>query len=181
MLTKQESPIYGLAAEYDTPDAILAASHRAHRAGYVKMDSYVPYPIEGLSHAMGIRDKWVIILMLLGGFIGCFNGLLLQYWGSVASYPLNIGGRPIISWPQMVVIMFELTVLTSALTGVFSMIILNGLPELYHPMFNVPNFERATQDRFFLCIEEKDVKFDVQDTARFLEETGALRVTQVVR
>ena len=181
MLTKQEPTLFGIAAEYDSPDAILAASHRAYEAGYVKMDSYVPYPIEGLSHALGIRDKWVIILMLIAGFIGCFNGMLLQYWGSVASYPLNIGGRPIISWPQMVVIMFELTVLTSALTGVFGMIILNGLPELYHPMFGVPNFERASQDRFFLCIEEKDPKFDEEGTARFLQETGALNVVQVAR
>lgn len=181
MLVKEESPIYGIVAEYDTPEGIVAAAHRAYEAGYVKMDSYVPYPVEGLSHAMGIRDKWVIILMLCGGIIGCCNGLLLQYWGSVASYPLNIGGRPIISWPQMVVIMFELTVLTSALTGVFSMIILNGLPELYHPMFNVPGFERATQDRFFLCIEQKDPKFNVEDTTSFLEGTGALRVAQVER
>jgi hypothetical protein len=106
---------------------------------------------------------------------------LLQYWGSVAAYPLNVGARPIISWPQMVVIMFELTILTSALTGVFSMIILNGLPELYHPMFNVPNFDRASQDRFFLCIEQKDKKFDAQELTSLLSTTGALHISQVAR
>ena len=181
MLIKEESPIYGVAAEYDSPEALIAATNRARKAGYVKMDAYTPFPIEGLSDALGIKDKWVIILMLLGGFVGCINGWLLQYWGSVASYPLNIGGRPIISWPQMVVIMFEATILTSALTGVFSMIILNGLPEPYHPMFGVPNFDRASQDRFFLCIEETDAKFDVQAITSFLQGTGALSVAEVAK
>lgn len=181
MLIKEESPIYGIAAEYETPEALTAAADKARLAGYVKMDAYTPFPIEGLSQALGIRDKWILILMLIGGFVGVTNGFLLQYWGSVASYPLNIGGRPIISWPQMVVIMFELTILTTALTGVFSMFILNGLPELYHPMFNLPGFERASQDRFFLCIEQKDKKFDVSETTNFLQTTGALRVDEVAR
>jgi len=181
MLKKEESPIYGVTAEYDSPEALMAAAERARQAGYVKMDAYTPFPVEGMSHALGIRDKWILILMLIGGFIGCLNGWLLQYWGSVASYPLNIGGRPLISWPQMVVIMFEATVLTSALTGVFSMIILNGLPQPYHPMFNVPGFERASQDRFFLCIEGDDKKFDLQDTMNFLSGTGALRVAEVAK
>ena len=181
MLKQEESPIYGVAAEYETPEALMAAANRVREAGYVKIDAYTPFPVEGMSHALGIRDKWILILMLIGGFVGITNGFLLQYWGSVASYPLNIGGRPIISWPQMVVIMFELTVLTSALTGVFSMIILNGLPELYHPMFNVPGFERASQDRFFLCIEEKDAKFNVQEVTSLLEKTGALRVAEVAK
>ncbi len=122
MEIKQESPIYGIAAEYETPEALMVAAHLVREAGYVKIDAYAPFPIEGLSDALGIKDKWILILMLIGGFVGVFNGLILQYWGSVASYPLNIGGRPIISWPQMVVIMFELTILTSALTGVFSML-----------------------------------------------------------
>src|SRR5438045_4728951 len=104
MLIKEESPIYGIAAEYESPEALMAATNRARKAGYVKMDAYTPFLVEGMSDALGIKDKWIIILMLLGGFIGCINGWLLQYWGSVASYPLNIGGRPIISWPQMVVI-----------------------------------------------------------------------------
>jgi hypothetical protein len=181
MLKKEESPIYGITAEYDSPEALMAAAERARKAGYVKMDAFTPFPVEGMSHALDIRDKWILILMLIGGFIGCINGWLLQYWGSVASYPLNIGGRPIISWPQMVVIMFEATVLTSALTGVFSMIILNGLPQLYHPMFNLPGFERASQDRFFLCIEEEDSKFDTQEITRLLESTGALRVAEVAK
>ncbi len=181
MEIKQESSIYGIAAEYQTPEALMAAAYRVREAGYLKIDAYTPFPVEGMSQALDIKDKWILILMLLGGFVGVFNGLLLQYWGSVASYPLNIGGRPIISWPQMVVIMFELTILTSALTGVFSMIILNGLPELYHPMFNVPNFDRASQDRFFLCIEHKDKKFNVDEITSLLEKTGALHISQVAR
>ena len=181
MHTKEESPIYGLAAQYDTPEKLLAAAERTRKAGYLHTDAHSPFPVEGMSHALGVNDKWVIILMLIGGFVGCLNGLLLQYWASVASYPLNVGGRPIISWPQMVVIMFELTVLTSALTGVFSMIILNGLPEIYHPMFGVPDFERASQDRFFLCIEERDKQFDLQGTRQFLEGTGALRIDEVAK
>lgn len=181
MEIKQESPIYGIAAEYETPEALMEAANRVREAGYVKMDAYTPFPVEGMSEALGIRDKWILILMLLGGFIGAFNGLLLQYWGSVASYPLNIGGRPIISWPQMVVITFEATILTTALTGVFSMFILNGLPELYHPMFSVPNFDRASQDRFFLCVEQKDKKFNADEITRLLENTGALHISQVAR
>ena len=181
MEIKQESPIYGIAAEYDTPEALMEAANRVREAGYVKIDAYTPFPVEGMSQALGIKDKWIIILMLLGGFIGAFNGLLLQYWGSVASYPLNIGGRPIISWPQMVVITFELTILTTALTGVFGMFLLNGLPELYHPMFNVPNFERASQDRFFLCVEQKDKKFNVDEVTNLLSHTGALQVSPVAR
>lgn len=181
MEIKKESPIYGVAAEYETPEALMEAAKRVREAGYLKIDAYTPFPIEGMSDALGIKDKWILILMLIGGFVGAFNGLLLQYWGSVASYPLNIGGRPIISWPQMVVIIFELTILTTALTGVFGMIILNGLPELYHPMFNVPNFNRASQDRFFLCIEQKDKQFNVDEITGLLEKTGALHISQVAR
>jgi hypothetical protein len=181
MLIKEESPIYGIAAEYETPEALMAAADKARRAGYVKMDAFTPFPVEGMSKAIGIKDKWILIMMLIGGFVGCFNGFALQYWAMVASYPLNIGGKPIWSWPQMVPVSYELTILTAALTGVFGMIIINGLPMLYHPMFNVPGFERASQDRFFLCIEEADKKFDLQETARLLEETGALRVAQVAK
>jgi Protein of unknown function (DUF3341) len=181
MLIKEESPLFGVMAEYETPEALIEAATRVREAGYKKMDAYTPFPVEGMSEALGIRDKWILILMLCAGLIGCLNGWLLQYYANVAAYPFNIGGKPIISWPLMVVVMFESTVLTSALTGVFGMFILNGLPELYHPMFGVPGFERASQDRFFLCIEQSDKKFDVQQATLLLEETAALRVGQVAR
>lgn len=181
MHVKEESPIFGIAAEYETPEALMAAANKARLTGYVKMDAFTPFPVEGMSQAVGIRDKWILIMMVIGGFVGCFFGFALEYWSVVASYPLNIGGKPIWSWPMMVPPAYELTILTSALTGVFGMIIINGLPMPYHPMFNVPGFERASQDRFFLCIEEADKLFDMQETTRLLEETGALRVAQVAR
>jgi len=179
--TRVKSLLHGLVAEFDTPEDLIDAARQARDAGYKKMDAYAPFPVHGLSNALGIRDKSIPIIMLLGGFLGCASGFALVYYCVVLAYPLNIGGRPLFPWPFYIPVTFEVTVLFSALSGVFSMILLNGLPMPYHPIFNAPGFERATSDRFFLCIEEKDPHFDRAETERFLLNLTPkpLRVSEV--
>jgi hypothetical protein len=171
--------LYGLMAEFDNPDTLVAASRRAHREGYRKMDAYTPFPIEELHEAIGVHHTRVPLMVLVGGIVGGLTGYGLQYWVSTIAYPLNIGGRPLHSWPSFVPVTFEMTVLFAALTAVFGMLAMNGLPMPYHPVFNAPRFAMATRDRFFLCIEARDPKFDLDATRRFLESFGPREVTDV--
>ncbi len=166
----RRQPLYGLMVEFTEPEAVVRAAHRAFEAGYRKMDAYSPYPIEELAEALGRHKRGRLpFLVLIGGITGLCAGLGLEYYASVISYPLNIGGRPFASWPAFIPPAFETTVLFAALFAVFGMIALNGLPMPYHPVFNVPAFAHATRDRFFLCIEAKDPRFDPAETRRFLE------------
>ncbi|MCS6926550.1 MAG: DUF3341 domain-containing protein [Candidatus Binatia bacterium] len=171
--------IYGLLAEFETPAELLAAAQRARDAGYRHMDAYTPFPVEGLAEAIGFRRTWLPVIVLVGGIVGCVSGYLLQYWTSVVDYPLNIGGRPLHSWPAFVVVTFELTILFAALAAVLGMLALNGLPMPYHPVFNVPRFAFATRDRFFLCLEATDPQFDREETRRFLERSQPRQVSEV--
>jgi hypothetical protein len=173
--------IYGLMAEFSDPDALLAAARRASDEGFQKMDAYTPFPVEGLAEAIGFQRTRVPLIVLIGGLIGCGGGFLLQYWISVIDYPINIGGRPLNSWPSFIPVTFELTILLAALSAVFGLLALNGLPMPYHPVFNVDRFELASRNRFFLCIEAADPKFDPQGTRSFLEGTGAEGVYDVER
>jgi len=165
-------PIHGLMAEFDTPGDVVAAAAAAREAGYTKCDAYSPFPVEGLDKALGVRATRLSLLVLIGGVCGCMGGFFMQYYAAVIAYPLNIGGRPLDSWPSFIPITFELTVLCAGLTAVVGMLALNGLPKPYHPVFNVPAFERATLDGFFLCIEAADPRFDDEETRRFLERLG---------
>jgi hypothetical protein len=176
---QQSQPLYGLMAEFDSPDALVAASRRAHEAGYRRLDAYTPFPIEELHEALGFHNTGVPLLVLIGGIVGGVAGYGLEYWVSAVAYPLNIGGRPFHSWPSFIPVTFEMTVLFAALTAVFGMLVLNKLPMPYHPVFNVPRFALATRDRFFLCIESADAKFDAAGTRRFLESCGPREVTDV--
>lgn len=176
-----KSTIWGIAAEFTSPEDILEAARQCREAGYSRMDANTPMPVEGMSEALGIRDKIMPTLMLIAGLTGATCGYFMQWFSFTQSYPLNIGGKPFHSWPQMIVITFECTILLTALTGVFGMLIINGLPMLYHPMFNAPNFEAASQDRFFLSIESRDPKFDQQETKAFLQSLGAVNVSEVER
>ena len=174
--------LYGIMAEFGDPTAVVVAARRANEAGYRKMDAYTPFPIEELAEALGYRSRGRLPkIVLLGGITGALGGFFLQYWCSVIAYPINIGGRPLNSWPSFIPITFETTVLLAALSTVLGMLALNGLPTPYHPVFNVPEFALATRDRFFLCIESSDPRFDPQATRRFLEGLGPQKVFDVER
>jgi hypothetical protein len=174
-------PLYGLMAEFDSPDALVVASRRAYEAGYRQLDAYTPFPIEELHEALDVHRTRVPLLVLIGGIVGGLTGYGLEYWVSTTAYPLNIGGRPLHSWPSFVPVTFEMTVLFAALTAVLGMLALNRLPMPYHPVFNAPRFALATRDRFFLCIEAADAKFDAAVTRRFLESCNPREVTDVAQ
>ena len=177
--TVLEHPIYGLMAEFDTPEELVEATQRAYQAGYRKMDAYTPFPVEGLSEALGMHHTWLSAVILLGGIIGAVGGYAMQYYATVISYPMNIGGRPYHSWPAYIPITFELTILTAAFFAVLGMFALNELPQPYHPVFNVPNFEQASRHRFFLSIESADPYFDREKTRRFLERLEPLEISEI--
>ncbi len=171
--------IYGLMAEFDDPTSLVAATERAHREGYRCMDAYSPFPIEALHEALGAHHTRLPLIVLIGGLCGCIGGYALQYWSSVMAYPLNIGGKPLHSWPAFIPVTFECTILVAALAAVLGMLALNGLPQPYHPVFNVPRFALASRNRFFLCIESVDPKFDVERTREFLTTLNPREVSTV--
>jgi hypothetical protein len=171
--------LYGLMAEFDSPTALVAAAHAARRAGYKRMDAYSPIPIEELHEAIGFHHTKLPLIVLIGGIVGGVGGYWLQYWASAIAYPLNIGGRPFHSWPSFIPITFETTILGAALSAVFGMLALNGLPMPYHPVFNAPRFALASRNRFFLCIESRDGNFERDGTQRFLESLDPRGVSEV--
>jgi Protein of unknown function (DUF3341) len=171
--------LYGLMAEFASPSDLVDAARRAHAEGYRRMDAYSPFPVHGLAEAIGFTRTRVPLLVFLGGLAGCIGGYYLQYWIAVIDYPLNVGGRPFHSWPAFIPVTFELTILVAALAAVLGMLALNGLPRPYHPVFNVPAFELATRNRFFLCIEAADPRFDGSQTRRFLESLQPQAVFEV--
>ena len=175
----EKTAIYGLMAEFDNPEALLIAARRAFTGGFRRMDAYSPFPVDGLAEALGFHRTRVPLIVLIGGVLGCLGGFYLQYWISVIDYPLNVGGRPLNSWPSFIPVTFELTILIAALSAFFAVLALNGLPMPYHPVFNVERFELATRNRFFLCIESTDPKFDPQETRKFLEAIGSQGVYEV--
>ena len=164
---------FGMMAEFDDHHQLVNAAAAAHSAGYRKMDAYSPYPIHGLSEALGQSPTKISSLVLLGGLTGCIGGFALMCWITLVAYPMNVAGKPMYSWPAYIPITFETTVLCAALTAVVGMIALNGLPQPYHPVFNVERFKRASQDRFFLCIEAADPKYDAAATRAFLAKHSA--------
>jgi hypothetical protein len=176
---KDRSAIYGLLAEFDDANRLVAAARRTREEGYTHTDAYSPFPVEELADALGARATRLPLIIFLGGLTGCIGGFLLQYIPSVLEYPLNVGGRPLNSWPSFIPVTFELTILAAALTAVLGMLALNGLPMPYHPVFNVPRFALATRDRFFLCIEATDPKFELERTRAFLQGLEAREVHQV--
>ena len=172
-------PIHGLMAEFDDASALVQAAHRAHQAGYRRMDAYSPFPIEELSEAIGFHPTNVPLVVLIGGLLGGLSGFLMQYWISAINYPVNVAGRPLNSWPAFIVVTFEMTILGAALFAVLGMLALNGLPMPYHPVFNVERFAFASKDRFFLCIEARDPKFDRKATEDFLRSLNPRDVMEV--
>lgn len=171
--------IYGYLAEYTTPESIVEAAKRAYAEGYRKMDAYSPMPIDGLAEAIGFTKNRIPLLVLIGGITGAATAYAMMYFSAVLNYPLNVGGRGLNSWPAFVPITFELTILFGSFAAVLGMLGLNGLPMPYHPVFNAPGFAMASRNRFFLCIESSDPKFDHQGTREFLESLKPKSVVEV--
>ena len=175
----KRTPVYGLMAEFATPTDIVGAAKRAHEAGYRKIDAYSPFPIEELAEAIGFHRDGVALVTLIGGLLGMSGGYLLQYWIHAINYPINVGGRPLNSWPAFIVVTFEMTILFAGLAAVFGMLALNGLPMPYHPAFNVERFAFASKDRFFLIIFSSDAKYEAVETRRFLESLEPRSIAEV--
>ena len=171
--------IYGLMAEFDDPNALVAAAYRTQYEGYHRVDAYSPFPIEELHEALNIHHSRLPLIVLIGGAVGCIGGYLMQYWASGIAYPLNVGGKPFNAWPMFIPVTFECTILGAALAAVLGMLALNGLPQPYHPVFNVARFALASRNRFFLCIEARDPKFDLERTRSFLATLGPREVSTV--
>ncbi|MBM3820860.1 MAG: DUF3341 domain-containing protein [Acidimicrobiia bacterium] len=171
--------IYGLMAEFETPTGLVEAAEQARLAGYRKLDAYSPIPIDELNEALALRRTRLPMLVLAGGILGGLAGYGLEYWSQAIAYPLNIGGRPLHSWPHFIPVTFETTVLGAALSAFVGMWALNGLPQPYHPVFNVPEFARASRDRFFLVIETADPRFDRHGTEQFLKGLHPVGVHEV--
>ena len=172
--------VYGLLAEFNTPSELVHATEMALRAGYRRMECYTPYPVEEAAEALRFHKTRVPLLCLMGGLCGLTTGALLEIWVNVWGYPLNIRAMPLFSWPAFVVPAYEMTILFAGLSAAFGMIALNGLPQLYHQLFNAPNFASgATTDKFFLCLESNDPRFEPIATRVFLEQFAPVSVVEV--
>ena len=169
-------PIYGLLAEYADEEALMHAAQQAVDAGYKRVEAYSPFPIHGMARVLGVRGRRLPWIVLIGGTVGVVGALVMQYYSAVIDYPLNIGGRPYASWPSFIPIAFELLILVAGISTVLGMFALNGLPQPYHPLFNVPEFSRASRDGFFLCIEAQDALFAMDRTRSLLLNAGARQV-----
>ncbi len=171
--------IYGLMAEFDTPTQLVEAAHQVRKAGYSKTDAFSPFPLHEIDEALGVKRSILPFLVFGGGVAGLLSGLALQIFVHYIDYPIIVGGRPFISLPSFIPPTFELTILFASFTAVFGMLLLNGLPQPYHPVFNVPRFALATREKFFLVIETKDPKFDYEETKSFMQRLGAQEVFDV--
>ncbi len=174
-----QAGLYGLMAEFGTADDLIRATRKAKAEGYDRMDGFSPYPIGEVADALGFRRSEIGAIMFIGGMLGATFGFLMQYWAMAIDYPINIAGKPFFSWPMFIPIAWELLVLTASMTGLIGLLALCGLPQPYHPVFNVPQFARASRDRFFLVIEAADEKFDRVGTRAFLETLTPISVAEV--
>jgi Protein of unknown function (DUF3341) len=171
--------IYGVLAEFDSPEELITACERAYAEGFRRMDAYAPIPVVGLAEAVGYKKNYVANCVLAAGITGVLFGFGLLEWIANVAYPHNVGGRPMNSWPSWIPITFECMILFSALTALFSMLVMNKLPQPYHPLFNVPEFDRSSIDKFFICIEASDPKFRTEQVSEFLRDIGGNEVTIV--
>jgi hypothetical protein len=174
------SDLYGVVAEFQDPESLVAAARAARAAGYRRFDAYSPIPLEDINEAIGETSRlpWITFF---GGLFGGLGGYALEYYVAVIAYPLNIGGRPLHSWPAFIPVTFECTVLGASLAAVLGMLALNGLPRPHHPLFNVDQFKLASRDKFFLCIEARDPAFEALKVLHFLEQLAPRGVWEVPR
>jgi len=179
-MTKAEAKgLYGVMAEFDDPNAVVAAARKVYETGYRRINAYSPYPIEELAEAIGYHKNWVAPVVFLAGLSGLVGGFALLFWTTVIDYPINVGGRPYLSLPAWIPILFECTVLLASFGALIGMLAMNRLPQPYHPVFNVPSFAGASQDRFFLCVKADDPHFSQDGTKAFLASLGARGVSDV--
>jgi hypothetical protein len=171
--------VWGLMAEFASADELIAAARRAREAGYVRAEAYAPFHVEGLADALGFERNSVPFFTFAGALVGGIGGYLLQWYSAVIDFPLNIGGRPLNSWPMFVPVTFEMAVLGGALAAVISMFAASGLPRLRHPVFAAPDFELATRNRFFLCLRSDDPAFEADRARELLEGLHPLRCVEV--
>jgi hypothetical protein len=171
--------LYGILAEFDTPTEMVDAARQIRDAGYTKTDAFSPFPLHEIDEALGIKRSILPYIVFGGGLTGLLTGLGLQIFVHAIDYPLNVGGRPYISLPSFVPPMYELTILFAGFAAVFGMLFLNGLPQPYHPLFNVPRFALATREKFFLVIEARDPKFDYEVTRTFMQSLNPQEVFDV--
>lgn len=176
---QHRSNIHGLMGEFATPEELIHAVEKVREAGYRRIDAYAPFPVEGLYEALGLKRNMVPLITLIGGLAGGLGGFFFQYWASAITYPLNIAGRPLNSWPAFIPVTFELTILGASLSAVFGMLALNRLPHPHHPVFNVHRFAHASSDRFFVLIESNDPNFHLEKCSRLLQEVHAQHITEV--
>ena len=175
----EHKELHGVMAQFANPTDLTRAAQAARAAGYRQMDAYSPFPIEEVIEALHFHSK-LPYLIFCGGLIGLISGMSLEYISATSWYPINVGGRPMFSWPSFIPVAYECTILFSALTAVFGMILLNGLPQPYHPVFNVQKFtEHASTDGFFLVIEATDPKFSPAQARDFLAGLNPIEVSDV--
>ena len=175
----KEGARYGLLAEFDGPKALVKALEELHDRGFRRVESYTPYPVEGVPEALHFRPWPVPLIFLIAGVSGAGGGFLMQLYASAISYPENIGGRPLDSWPSFIPVTFEMGILAGVLCGVLGMLMLNQLPRYHHPVSNVARFRAASSDGFFLCVEAEDPNFEAGTTTFLLREIGAIEISEV--
>jgi hypothetical protein len=177
---KKAPTIFCLLAEFDTAESLIEATRKTRDAGYVRTDAFAPFPVHGLDEALGLKRSGVALITLIGGILGALTGFLMQVYSCTYSYRENVGGRPLYSWPAFIPITFELTVLGAGLSAAIGMLALNRLPQPYHPVFNSSRFELASRNKFFLCIEASDPKFELTQARQFLQGLSPMGVEEVL-
>jgi hypothetical protein len=175
------STTYGIVAEFESANAVLDAARAVREAGYRALDAYTPFPVEGLAEAIGFSKTRVPLVTLISGLVGGVSGYFMMWYSSVVSYPLNVGGRPLHSWPSFIPVTFELTVLFAALGTAIGMLLLNGLPRPHHPIFNTPHYAGRSGSHFYLCVKESDPLYEPKRTRELLRNLGARNVWEVER
>ncbi|MCO5099601.1 MAG: DUF3341 domain-containing protein [Burkholderiaceae bacterium] len=173
------APLHGWIAEFATADALLQAARKAHDAGYRRAEAYSPFHVDGLAEVLGSRRTHVPAIVFVGGLLGGVGGFFMQWYAAVVDYPINVGGRPLNSWPMFVPVSFELAVLGGALAALLALLVGSGLPRITHPVFRVKEFDLATRNRFFLYLRSDDPAFERERSARFLDSLDPLRRVEV--
>jgi hypothetical protein len=171
--------VHGLLAGFASPDDLLHAARKLRECGYRSLDAFTPFPIEDLPEAIGYGKTRMSLIVLIGGILGCFIGFGMQYYFMAVDYKINVGGRPYNSWPMFIPITFELTVLFASLAAFFGFLIVNGFPRYSHPVFSAPDFKRAYQDTFFLCLLSDDPLFDDLQVRKLLNELHPVSISEL--